>query len=104
MPSKRWYLRAADLFHATELVCGYLAVSLMLFSAYQGWDRTIVPLLASRFRIAIVLLGIWIFPATVSFGSTGCMIWRGSAVIGALTLGTVFLRRPPNRRSTLLSG
>jgi len=72
-----------------------MPVSLMLFSAYQGWGRAIVPLLASLPRIAIVLPGGWIFlqQSVSRFGWLYDLV-AGSTVIRALTLGTVFLSLP----------
>jgi Na+-driven multidrug efflux pump len=53
-------LAASGYFHATGFVYSFMAVSVMLFSAYQGWGRATVPLLTSLLRVAVVLLGGWV--------------------------------------------
>jgi Na+-driven multidrug efflux pump len=46
---------ASGYFYATGLVYGFMAVFVILFSAYQGWGRATAPLLVSLLRVAIVL-------------------------------------------------
>jgi putative MATE family efflux protein len=85
-------------FHAIGVVCGFMAVSAMLFAAYQGWGRAVAPLLVSLLRLAVVLLGGWI----VLLQPAARLEWLYyvaaiSVVLGALVLGLVFVRWPPNR-------
>ena len=53
-------LAASGYFCVTVFVYSFMAVSVMLFSAYQGWGRATVPLLTSLLRVAVVLLGGWV--------------------------------------------
>lgn len=96
---------ASDYFHVTGVAYGFMAVSVVLLSAHQGWGRATTPLVVSLLRAAIVLIG-------------GCLLLQqpaarldwlyylvaGSTVIGALTLAAFFIFRPLNRRSGALSG
>jgi Na+-driven multidrug efflux pump len=61
-------------FQTIGLIYGFMAVSAMLFSAYQGWGRAITPLFVSLLRLAMVLLGGWIV-FMQSPASFGCTIW-----------------------------
>jgi putative MATE family efflux protein len=98
-------LAASGYFRVTGLAYGFLAISTILFSAYQGWGKATAPLLVSLLRVAIVFVGGWMLlrqPA-VQLGWLYLLV-AGSTVTGALILGAVFVLRPPNRRTRVLSG
>jgi Na+-driven multidrug efflux pump len=90
-------------FQTIGLIYGFMAVSAMLFSAYQGWGRAITPLFVSLLRF--------------SHGSVGWMdsvyaiprldwlyyLVAGSVILAALALASIFLFWPPNRSSGVLS-
>jgi Na+-driven multidrug efflux pump len=85
-------------------VYGFMAVSAMLFSAYQGWGRATAPLFVSLLRLAIVLVGGWV----VLRGPVPRLDWlyylvAGSVILAAFALGFVFLLWPPNRSGSALS-
>jgi Na+-driven multidrug efflux pump len=50
-------LAASGYFRATGLVYAFMAVSLILFSAYQRRGKATVPLLTSLPQLSIVLVG-----------------------------------------------
>jgi hypothetical protein len=81
-----------------------MAAVVIVFSAYQGWGRATAPLLVSLFRVAVVLAGGWMLLQHVPRLDWLHYIVADSTVIGALTLGSVFAFRPPNRRVLMLSG
>lgn len=92
-------------FHAIGLVCGFMAVSAMLFAAYQGWGRAVAPLVVGLSRLAVVLLGGWI----VLLQPSARLEWlyylaASSVVLAAVVLGLVFLRWPPDERGSFLYG
>jgi Na+-driven multidrug efflux pump len=58
--AKQVVLAASGYFHVIGFVHSFMAVSVMLFSAYQGWGRATVPLSTSPLRVAVVLLGGWV--------------------------------------------
>ena len=96
---------ASDYFQVTGVAYGFMAVSVVLLSAYQGWGRAATPLLVSLLRAAIVLIGGWLLllrPA-VQLDWLYYLV-AGSTVIGALTLAAFFIFRPLNRRTGALSG
>jgi Na+-driven multidrug efflux pump len=96
---------ASSYFHVTGLTYGFMAISTVLFSAYQGWGRAIVPMLVSLLRLAIVLIGGWML-LRQPLAMLDWLYWlvAGSTVTAALILGTIFAVRPPKRRSRMLSG
>lgn len=103
--AKRVVTAASGYFHVTGFTYGLMAVSTVLFSAYQGWGRAIAPLLVSLLRLAIILIGGWMLLRQPS----ARLDWlyalvAGSTVTGALILGIIFTLWPPNRRSGVLSG
>jgi putative MATE family efflux protein len=89
-------LAASSYLHITGLVYGFMAVSVMLFSAYQGWGRAMVPLLVSLLRVAVVLLGGWIVLQRPDpqldwlYYLVAC-----ATVLAASTLALIFAFRPP---------
>jgi Na+-driven multidrug efflux pump len=97
-------LAGAGYFKAIGLVYGFLAVSMMLFAAYQGWGRAMPPLLVSLFRVAVVLLGGWI----ILRQQAPRLEWlygvvSASFVLAALLLGAVFILWPPRRQDGTVS-
>ena len=103
--AERVVTAASGYFHVTGFTYGLMAVSTVLFSAYQGWGRAIAPLLVSLLRLAIILIGGWMLLRQPS----ARLDWlyalvAGSTVTGALILGIIFTLWPPNRRSGVLSG
>jgi Na+-driven multidrug efflux pump len=95
---------ASSYFHVTGFTYGLMAVSTVLFSAYQGWGRATAPLLVSLLRLAIILIGGWMLLRQPSARLDLLYILvAGSTVTAALILGIVFVLRPPNRRSRVLS-
>lgn len=96
---------ASGYFHVTGFTYGFMAISTVLFSAYQGWGRATAPLLVSLLRLAIILIGGWMLLRQPSARLDGLyLLVAGSTVTAALILGIVFVFRPPNRRSRVLSG
>jgi Na+-driven multidrug efflux pump len=82
-----------------------MAVSATLFSAYQGWGRATVPLLASLLRVAVVLLGGWIMLQWLDPE----LYWlyylvAVSVMLSASTLAIIFAFRPPSMTRKVLSG
>lgn len=96
---------ASSYFHVTGFTYGLMAISTVLFSAYQGWGRAAAPLLVSLLRLAIVLIGGWLL-LRQPLARLDWLYWlvAASTVTAALILGMVFVFRPPNRRSRVLSG
>ena len=96
---------ASSYFHVTGFTYGFMAISTVLFSAYQGWGRATVPLLVSLLRLAIILIGGWML-LRQPLVRLDWLYWlvAGSTVTAALTLGIVFVLRSPKRRSRVLSG
>ena len=96
---------ASGYFRVTGLVYAFTAVSMMLFSAYQGWGRATVPLLTSLLRVAVVLVGGWVI-----------LQWPGakldwlyylvavSVAVAATTLAVIFALRPPGAARKAVSG
>jgi Na+-driven multidrug efflux pump len=89
-------LAASGYFRVTALVYGFMAVSVILFSAYQGWGRATVPLLTSLLRVAVVLVGGW----AILQWPDARLDWlyylvAASVMLAASTLALVFLLRPP---------
>jgi hypothetical protein len=86
-------------------VYGFMAASVVLFSAYQGWGKAVPPLVVSLLRVAIVLCG-------------GCIVMQqaaprldwlyaliaGATALGATILGATFVLWPPIRTRKPLSG
>lgn len=96
---------ASSYFHVTGFTYGLMAISTVLFSAYQGWGRATAPLLVSLLRLAIVLIGGWLLlRQPLARLDWLYLLVAGSTVTAALILGMVFVFRPPNRRSGVLSG
>jgi Na+-driven multidrug efflux pump len=98
-------IAASGYFHATGLVYAFTAISMMLFSAYQGRGRTTVPLLTGLLRVTAVLVGGWVV-----------LQWPGakldwpyyvvavSIVLAATTLAVIFALRPPGAVRKAVSG
>ncbi|MCA6117849.1 hypothetical protein J6524_23660 [Bradyrhizobium sp. WSM 1738] len=96
---------ASDYFQVTGVAYGFMAVSVVLLSAYQGWGRASTPLLVSLSRAVIVLIGGWLLlQQPVAQLDWLYYLIAGSTVIGALMLAAIFIFRPLNRRSAALSG
>jgi putative MATE family efflux protein len=84
-------------FHAVGLVYGFLAISAMLFAAYQGWGRAVAPLFVGLLRLAVVLLGGWILLLQPGARLEWLFYLAAfSVVLAASVLGVVFLRWPPH--------
>jgi len=96
---------SAGYFTAIGLVYGFLAASMMLFAAYQGWGRAVPPLLVSLFRVAVVLLGGWIVlrqqPPRLEwlYGIVSL-----SFILAAMILGAIFTFSPPKPHDRPVSG
>ncbi|OCK54226.1 MATE family efflux transporter [Bradyrhizobium sp. LMTR 3] len=103
-PVEKVVSAASSYFYATGLVYGFMATFVILFSAYQGWGRATAPLLVSLLRVAIVLAGGWMLQQHAPRLDCLYYLVASSTAIGAVTLGTVFAFRPPNRRVLTLSG
>jgi putative MATE family efflux protein len=91
-------LAGAAYFQAMGMVYGFLAVSAMLFSAYQGWGRATAPLFVGLLRLTIVLVGGWI----VLLQPASRLDWlyylvASSVISAALVLGLIFLAWAPGR-------
>lgn len=96
---------SAGYFQAIGLVYGFMAASVVLFSAYQGWGKAVPPLLVSLLRVALVLCGGWI----VMQQAAPRLDWlyaliAGATVLGATILGATFVLWPPIRTRKPLSG
>ena len=103
--AERVVFAASSYFRVTGFTYGFMAVSTVLFSAYQGWGRATVPLLVSLLRLAIVLIGGWmLLRQPLARLDWLYVMVAGSTVTAALILGMVFVFWPPNRRSGALSG
>jgi Na+-driven multidrug efflux pump len=91
-------------FQVMGLVYGFMAVSAMPFSAYQGWGRAVAPLLVSLLRFAIVLLVGWMVLRTpVPRLDLLYYLVASSVILAAMVLGSVFLFWPPNRSGSAFS-
>lgn len=90
-------LAASGYFYATGLAYGFMAASVIMFSAYQGWGQAAPPLLVSLMRIAILLVGGWILLQYAPRLDWLYGLVAGSTALGALALGAIFVLRPPNR-------
>jgi Na+-driven multidrug efflux pump len=98
-------LAASGYFRVTGFVYSFMAVSVMLFSAYQGWGRATVPLLTSLLRGAVVLLGGWVILQWPDLEL--CWLYYLVAVsimLSASTLAVIFAFRPPRAIRRVLSG
>ena len=96
---------ASGYFQVAGVAYGFMAISVVLLSAYQGWGRTTTPLLVSLLRAAIVLIVGWLLlQQPVAKLDLLYYLVAGSTVISALTLAACFIFRPLNRRSGALSG
>jgi Na+-driven multidrug efflux pump len=95
----------AGYFQVMGLVYGFMAVSVILFAAYQGWGRATTPLVVSLLRLVVVVLGGWVLlqQANVRLEWLYYLI-ASSVIVAASTLGLVFLFRPPIRRDKTVSG
>ena len=98
-------LAASGYFYVTGFVYSFMAVSVMLFSAYQGWGRATVPLLTSLLRVAVVLLGGWV----ILQWPDPQLYWlyylvAVSIILSASTLAIIFAFRPPSTTRKVLSG
>jgi hypothetical protein len=97
-------LAASGYFHATGLIYAFTAISMMLFSAYQGWGRATVP--SDRpvhgGRRAGGRLG---HPAMVGREArlVLCLV-AASVVLAASTLAAIFALRPPSAAQKAVSG
>jgi Na+-driven multidrug efflux pump len=95
----------AAYFQTMGLVYGFMAVFVILFSAYQGWGRATAPLLVSLLRLVIVVLGGWTLLRQTDIGLDGLYYLMAiSVVFAALTLVVAFLWRPPIPVSKVVSG
>jgi Na+-driven multidrug efflux pump len=95
----------ATYFQVMGVVYGFMAVSAMLFSAYQGWGRAAAPLFVSLLRLTFVLLGGWI----VLLQPAARLDWlyylvASSVISAALVLGFIFLFWAPNRGGGVVPG
>jgi Na+-driven multidrug efflux pump len=98
-------LAASGYFRVTGFVYSFMAVSVMLFSAYQGWGRATVRLLTSLPRVAVVLPGGWV----ILRWPDPQLYWLYylvalSIILSASTLAIIFAFRPPNATRGVLSG
>jgi len=98
-------LAASGYFYVTGFVYSFMAVSVMLFSAYQGWGRATVPLSTSLLRVAVVLLGGWV----ILQWPDPQLYWlyylvAVSIILSASTLAIIFAFRPPSATCKVLSG
>jgi len=98
-------LAASGYFYVTGFVYSFMAVSVMLFSAYQGWGRATVPLSTSLLRVAVVLLGGWV----ILQWPDPQLYWlyylvAVSIILSASTLAIIFAFRPPSTTRKVLSG
>jgi putative MATE family efflux protein len=95
----------ADYFRAMGLVYGFMAVSVMMFSAYQGWGRATTPLLVSLLRLVVVVLGGWLLLQQADTRLDWLYYLMASSVIfAAVTLILAFLFRPPIPIRKVVSG
>jgi MATE family, multidrug efflux pump len=80
----------------TGPVYGFMGLVSVLFAAYQGWGRMTVPFLTSLLRLAVAVLGgaIVVHSATPQLVTMFGVV-AGSTVVAGLTLGLLFLFRPP---------
>jgi Na+-driven multidrug efflux pump len=98
-------LAASSYFRVTGFAYSFMALSVMLFSAYQGWGRATVPLLTSLLRVAVVLLGGWL----ILRWPDPQLYWLYylvalSIMLSASTLAVIFAFRPPTVTRGVLSG
>jgi putative MATE family efflux protein len=92
-------------FQAIGLVYGFMAASVILFSAYQGWGKALPPLMVSTLRVALVLCGGWLLmqEADARLDWLYALI-AAATVLGALILGAIFVLRPPVQPQKPVSG
>jgi Na+-driven multidrug efflux pump len=92
-------------FQAIGLVYGFMAASVILFSAYQGWGKALPPLMVSTLRVALVLCGGWLLMQEADPRLDGLYaLIAGATVLGALILGAIFVLRPPVQSQKPVSG
>jgi putative MATE family efflux protein len=85
-------------FRAVGLVYGFMAASVILFSAYQGWGKATPPLLVGLLRVSVLLLGGWyLFRQDSPRLEWLYALIAGTTALGAVVLGSAFVFRPPVR-------
>ena len=85
-------------FRAVGLVYGFMAASVILFSAYQGWGNATPPLLVGLLRVSVLLLGGWyLFQQESPRLEWLYALIAGSTVLGAVVLGSALVLRPSTR-------
>jgi putative MATE family efflux protein len=85
-------------FQAVGAVYGFMAASMILFSAYQGWGKATPPLLVGLLRVSVLLFGGWyLFQQESPKLEWLFALIAGSTVLGAVVLGSAFVFRPPVR-------
>jgi putative MATE family efflux protein len=89
-------LPGATYLQVTGPVYGFVGLSSVLFSAYQGWARMTAPFLTSLLRLGLAVSG----GAIAVHGSNPQLetiygAVAGSAVVAGLALGLLFLVKPP---------
>jgi Na+-driven multidrug efflux pump len=85
-------------FQAVGVVYGFMAASVILFSAYQGLGKATPPLLVGLLRVSVLLLGGWyLFQQGSPRLEWLYALIAGSTVLGAVVLGSAFVFRPPVR-------
>ena len=84
---------------------GFTAASVILFSAYQGWGRSIPPLMVSLLRVSLMLCGGWLLmqQAEPRLDLIYALI-AGATALGAMILGGSFVLWPPIRTRKPVSG
>jgi putative MATE family efflux protein len=98
-------IASAGYFRAVGLVYGFMAASVILFSAYQGWGKSIPPLIVSLLRVTLMLCGGWLLmqQAVPRLDLLYALI-AGATALGAIILGTTFVLWPPIRTQKPVSG
>jgi putative MATE family efflux protein len=98
-------LASTGYFRAVGLVYGFMAASVILFSAYQGWGKALPPLVVSLFRVSLMLCGGWLLmqQAEPRLDLIYALI-AGATALGAMILGGSFVLWPPIRTRKPVSG